>query len=172
MEIKNLKFKKFIDNAEIKSKIKKIANKINLDFLDKNPIFIPILDGSFMFASELYGNIKIPSEISFVKYKSYEGTRSSDLIENFGIDKDIKGRNVIIVEDIVDTGKTLNSFIEKLKENKINSFKIASLFSKPSKHSIFVDYVGFEIPDYFIVGYGLDYENQGRNIPDVLCECD
>ena len=172
MKIKNLNFEKFIDNAEIKNKIKNIAQKINLDYANKNPIFIPILDGSFMFAAELYSNIKIKSEISFVRYKSYEGTKSSNLSEDFGIAKNISGRDVIIVEDIVDTGKTLNCFVENLKKCKINSFKIASLFSKPANHSIFVDYIGFEIPDDFIVGFGLDYDNEGRNIPDVLRVCD
>jgi len=168
MKIKNLNFEKFIDNLDIKKQIKNIAQEINLDYSEKNPVFIPILDGSFMFAAELYANIKIKSEISFVRYKSYQGTESSNLVEDLGIEKNILGRDVIIVEDIVETGKTLHFFIENLKKCKVNSFKIASLFSKPSKHSIPIDYVGFEIPDNFIVGFGLDYDNQGRNIPHVM----
>lgn len=172
IKIKDKKFKKFISNQEIKSKISLISNKINTEYVDKNPIFIAILDGSFMFAAELYSKITIPSEISFVKYKSYQGTSSGDVIENIGLNKKIKGRHVIIIEDIVDTGQTLNNFIKELEKHKIDSFKIASLFSKPNKHSIFVNYIGFEISDEFIVGFGLDYEEQGRNLPDVMQICD
>lgn len=164
--INRKKFKKFISNKKIKDKISNIANKINVDYKDKNPIFLCVLDGSFMFASQLYNQIKIDSEISFIKIKSYLGTKSNKINDLIGIGCDVENRNVILVEDIIDTGKTIKHIKKKLK---CKSLKIATLLSKPEIHRLKVDYVGFEISNEFVVGYGLDFDGLGRNIPDIYC---
>lgn len=171
IEIKDKKFKTFIEIEEIKIRIQELANKINKEYKDKNPIFIAVLDGSFLFAAELYKNIEILSEICFVKFKSYNKEKQEDLVCHIGLDVDIKNRNIIIVEDIVDTGKTLNLLIGQLLSHGAASIKIASLLSKPFKHNIKVDYVGFEIPDKFVVGYGLDYGGLGRNLTNIAELC-
>lgn len=167
MIINSKKFKKFITSKKIKDKISFMAKKINKDYKNENPIFLCVLDGSFMFASQLYKKIKIQSEISFVKIKSYNGTESESLGELIGVNQELDDRNVIIVEDIVDTGKTIKHIIEKLN---CRSIKIASLLSKPDVHNINLDYVGFEIPNKFVIGYGLDYNGLGRNLKEIYNE--
>lgn len=171
MIIKNKKFKKLIDKKKIQSKIKQIANKINKDYCDKNPIFIAILDGSFIFAADLYKNISIKSEISFVKLKSYKKTKSKKLEKYIGLNCALKNRHVIILEDIVDTGKTINKFIQDIKKFNPKSIKIATLLSKPEVHNLNLDFVGFEIQNKFVVGFGLDYDGLGRNVSDILQIC-
>lgn len=165
------KFKSFIEFQSIQNRIKQLANEINQDYDKKNPLFIAILDGSFMFAAELYKNITIQSEISFVKFKSYVGDESHDLKKHIGLNQELKGRHVIVVEDIVDTGKTLNEFLPQVKEMGALSLKVATLLSKPSKHNFRIDYVGFEISNEFVVGFGLDYEGLGRNINFIAQMC-
>jgi hypoxanthine phosphoribosyltransferase len=164
MIINSKKFKKFITNKKIKSKISGIAKKINKDYKDKNPILLCILDGSFMFATQLYKKIKIGSEISFVKVKSYNGTKSESLNELIGLNQELENRDVIIVEDIVDTGKTIKFMLDNIN---CKSIKIATLLSKPEVHNLKLDYVGFEIPNKFVIGYGLDYNGLGRNLPEI-----
>ena len=164
MIINSKKFKKFITSKKIKQRISDLSKKINKDYKDKNPIFICILDGSFMFATQLYKKIKIDSEISFVKVKSYKGTNSESLDELIGISQELENKDVVIVEDIVDTGKTIKYIIDKLK---CKSIKIAALLSKPEIHKMNLDYVGFEIPDKFVIGYGLDYNGLGRNLKEI-----
>lgn len=167
MIINSKKFKKFITSKKIKQRISDLSKKINKDYKDKNPIFICILDGSFMFATQLYKKIKIDSEISFVKVKSYKGTKSESLDELIGISQELENKDVVIVEDIVDTGKTIKYIIDKLN---CKSIKIAALLSKPEIHKMNLDYVGFEIPDKFVIGYGLDYNGLGRNLKEIYNE--
>jgi hypoxanthine phosphoribosyltransferase len=170
--IKDKKFKTFIEFDSIQSRIKNISEQINIDYQDKNPIFIAVLDGSFLFASEIYKNIKIQSEITFVKFKSYKGDKQDSLSCEFMSDLCLKNRNIIILEDIVDTGNTLKQLSKKLLNLGVGSIKIASLLSKPSKHDLNIDYVGFEISDEFVVGFGLDYYGLGRNMNNISQLCD
>lgn len=168
--IKDKTFETSIPEAEILERVKKVAERINKDMADKNPLFIAVLNGSFMFASDLMKHITIPCEISFVKLASYEGTTSTGKIkEVIGLNEDIRGRHVIIVEDIVDTGSTMKRMIETLGTREPASLHISTLLLKPGKLQVPLDieYVAMEIPNDFIVGYGLDYDQQGRNLRDI-----
>jgi hypoxanthine phosphoribosyltransferase len=159
-------FEPYLSAASIEEKVRDIAERVNQDYLGKKPLFIAILNGSFMFAADLFKNISIESEICFIKLASYKGTRSSgQVITAIGLDTDLFGRHVVIVEDIVDTGKTLNAFLPQLRHQQPESLKIISLLHKPAAmiFPIPVDYAGFSVPDKFMVGYGLDYNGLGRN---------
>lgn len=163
-------FKTSIPEAEIKKHVKKVADRINHDMAGKNPLLIAVLNGSFIFAADLMRMITIPCEISFVKLASYEGTTSSGKItEVLGINEDLNGRTVIIVEDIVDTGLTMKRMIETLGTRNPKSIHICTLLLKPDKLTVDLDieYAAMQIPNDFIVGYGLDYDQQGRNLPDI-----
>ena len=147
-----------------------MAEQINRDMEGKNPLFLGVLNGAFMFASDLMKNITIPCEISFVKLASYQGVTSTGTVkEVMGINEDLSGRHVIIVEDIVDTGRTMKQMIESLGTRKPASVSICSLFVKPEKllEPIDIAYKCFSIPNDFIVGYGLDYDQQGRNLKEI-----
>ena len=147
-----------------------MASQINRDYAGKRPLLLGVLNGCFMFVAELMRNLEIECEISFVKLSSYQGTNSTGVVrEVLGLTESIAGRDVIIVEDIVDTGYTMQSMLETLGTRNPASIKIASLFVKPSRLKVPVDveYSVFTIPDRFIVGYGLDYDGLGRNLPDV-----
>lgn len=170
VKIKDLKFKTFIPEAEIQQRVKAVAEKINKDLADKNPLFLAVLNGSFIFAADLMRNITIPCEISFVKLASYQGTTSTGKIkEVIGLNEDLAGRTVVIVEDIVDTGLTMKQMIESLGTRNPESIHICSLLVKPDKLkvSLNIEYVAMEIPNDFIVGYGLDYDQQGRQLRDI-----
>lgn len=163
-------FKTSIPEAEIKKHVKEVADRINRDMAGKNPLLIAVLNGSFIFAADLMRMITIPCEISFVKLASYEGTTSSGKItEVLGINEDLNGRTVIIVEDIVDTGLTMKRMIETLGTRNPKSIHICTLLLKPDKLTVDLDieYAAMQIPNDFIVGYGLDYDQQGRNLPDI-----
>jgi hypoxanthine phosphoribosyltransferase len=163
-------FVPYLNATQIAEQIAKLGKQISEDFKDKNPLFIGILNGSFMFASDLYKNIDVPSEISFVKLASYKGTTSTGAVINMiGLDKDLFERHVIIIEDIVDTGNTLHSFLPTLQHQQPASISIATLLQKPEalQHPLDVKYIGFEIPNKFVVGYGLDYDGYGRNLPEI-----
>jgi len=163
-------FGPFISADEIQQEVKKIADAINEDYAGLRPICIPILNGSFMFAADLFKNITIDAEICFIKLASYKGTSSSgQLITAIGLDIDLIGRDIIIIEDIVDTGKTLNEFLPKLLHHQPASLKIAALLHKPEAviYPIQIDYLGFSIPNKFVVGYGLDYDGLGRNFKEI-----
>jgi hypoxanthine phosphoribosyltransferase len=163
-------FVPFLSEAEIQKKIKELAAQINKDYAGKKPLFIAILNGSFMFASDLFKYITIDAEICFIKLASYKGTKSSgQVITAIGLDTDITGRNVIILEDIIDTGKTLNEFLPQIRNQQPTSLKIAALLHKPDAtvYPITIDYCGFSIPDKFVVGYGLDYNGFGRNSSSI-----
>jgi len=159
-------FVPFLSEQEIQARIKEIAVQINNDYTGKRPLFIAILNGSFMFASDLFKNISLDAEICFIKLASYKGTKSSgQVITAIGLDIDIKDRHVIITEDIIDTGKTLNAFLPQIVNQQPASLKIAVLLHKPEAavYHIPIDYCCFSIPDKFVVGYGLDYDGLGRN---------
>lgn len=165
MIINKIKFVKYIDNKKINKRILNLASKINKDYKNKEVLFLCVLDGSFMFASKLYSNINVKSSIDFVRIKSYKGTKSSKIKNIIGL-PNIKNKHVIIIEDIVDSGKTMSYLINKIL-NKCKSLKIATLLSKPNMHDLYLDYVGFEINDQFVIGYGLDYNGLGRNLKDI-----
>jgi hypoxanthine phosphoribosyltransferase len=163
-------FDTYLSEETIQKKIVEIAGSINKDYQDKHPLFIAILNGSFMFAADLFKHLTINAEICFIKLVSYRGMKSSGKITTaIGLDQDIYGREVIILEDIVDTGKTLNEFLPKLNHQQPRSLKIASLLHKPqaTQYSLTIDYLGFSIPDKFVVGYGLDYDGLGRNLKEI-----
>jgi hypoxanthine phosphoribosyltransferase len=160
----------YLPEAQIQEKIKGLANQINQDYKGKRPLFIAILNGSFMFASDLFKYLTIDAEICFIKLASYKGMKSSGhVVTAIGLDQDLFGREIIIVEDIVDTGKTLSEFLPKLEHQQPASLKIASLLHKPEalKYPLTIDYVGFTIPNKFVVGYGLDYDGLGRNLKEI-----
>lgn len=163
-------FRLYKSETEILEAIRNVANKINDDYLGKRPILIPILNGSFMFASDLMKELKLDCEISFVKAASYEGTSTTGIVSTLiGLNQTLAGRNVIILEDIVDSGHTLARILPAFHEMKPASLRIASLLFKPEalKTALTIDYVGMEIPNDFIVGYGLDYDGLGRNLREI-----
>ena len=168
--IKDKTFETSIPETEILERVKQVANRINKDFEGKTPLFLAVLNGSFMYASDLMKNITIPCEISFVKLASYEGTTSTGAIkEVIGLNNDISGREVIIVEDIVDTGATMKRMLETLGTRNPAGLHICTLLLKPGKLAVPLDieYAAFEIPNDLIVGYGLDYDQEGRNLRDI-----
>lgn len=169
--IKDKQFKSYISSVKISEAVKKVAEKINKDLAGESPVFLAVLNGSFMFASDLMKEINLNCEISFVKLASYHGTSSTGTVsELIGLNQDLNGRVVIIIEDIVDTGNTLEKLVEILMSKKVKSFKVATAFFKPTAYTkkMKVDYVGIEIPNDFVVGYGLDYDGYGRNLKDVF----
>lgn len=175
VKIKDKSFRTFIPEAEILERVKAVADKINKDMEGKNPLFLAVLNGSFMFAADLMRYVTIPCEISFVKLASYQGTASTGVVrEIFGINEDLQGRTVIIVEDIIDTGLTMKRMLESLGTRGPEALHICSLLLKPEKLQVplEIDYVAMEIPNDFIVGYGLDYDQQGRNLRDIYTVAD
>lgn len=170
VKVKDKTFRTFIPEAEIQQRVKAVADKLNEDLKDKNPLFLAVLNGSFVFAADLMRMITIPCEISFVKLASYQGTVSSGKIkEVIGINEDLKGRTVVIVEDIIDTGFTMKRMLEQLGTRYLESLHICTLLVKPGKLQVplNIEYAAMEIPNDFIVGYGLDYDQQGRNLRDI-----
>ena len=160
----------YLSEAAIQKRIKEIAEVLNKEYKDKRPLFLSILNGSFMFAADLFKHLAIPAEICFIKLASYKGMKSSgNVVTAIGLDYDLFGKDVIIIEDIVDTGKTLYDFIPKLKHQQPASLKIVALLHKPdaTKFPLTIDYIGFTIPDKFVVGYGLDYDGLGRNLKEI-----
>ena len=175
VKIKDLMFKTFIPEAEIQQRVKAVAEKINRDLDGKNPLLLAVLNGSFIFAADLIRHITIPCEISFVKLASYQGTTSTgEIKEVIGLNEDLAGRTVVIVEDIIDTGLTMKRMIESLGTRNPASIHICSLLVKPDKLQVplNIEYVAMEIPNDFIVGYGLDYDQQGRQLRDIYTVID
>lgn len=163
-------FAKSIPEEEIIKRVKELAAQINNDMAGKNPIFLAVLNGAFVFAADLFREITIPCEISFVKLASYQGTTSTGKITDvIGINEDLSGRTVIILEDIVDTGHTIKKMTETLGTRNPKSIHVCSLLLKPDSlvEDVNVEYAAFKIPNDFIVGYGLDYDHQGRNLRDI-----
>ena len=170
VKIKDKTFKTSIPEAQILERVKAVAERINTDMADKNPLLLAMLNGSFVFAADLMREITVPCEISFVKMSSYQGTSSTGKVKQLlGLNEDIKGRTVIIVEDIVESGLTLKTLLETLKEKVPADVQICTLLFKPDCLQVPLDikYVAMEIPNDFILGYGLDYDQQGRNLRDI-----
>jgi hypoxanthine phosphoribosyltransferase len=170
IKVHDKEFVPYLTSGEIDKQISRVASEINRDYAGKKPLFIAILNGSFIFAADLFKQINVEAEIAFIKLASYKGVKSTGkVITSIGLDTDIYGRDVIIIEDIVDTGKTLFQFLPQLEHQHPSSLKIASLLHKPDAmvHPIKIDYLGFTIPDKFVLGYGLDYDGLGRNIKEI-----
>ena len=170
VKIKDKTFKTSIPEVEIQQRVKEVADHINRDMADKNPLLLAVLNGSFMFAADLLKNITIPCEISFVKLASYQGTQSTgEVKEVIGINEDLAGRTVIIVEDIVESGLTIQRMLDSLGTRNPDSIDVCTLLLKPDRLKVDLDikYVAFSIPNDFILGYGLDYDQQGRNLRDI-----
>lgn len=170
IKVRDKEFSLFISFEEIDSAITKVASEISNDLKGQTPLFLVILNGAFMFAADLFKKIDLDCEISFVKLASYTGTQTSSIVkELLGLGEDIKGRTIVIVEDIVDTGITMESMIKQLKEKEVKEIRIATLLFKPDAFikDYKIDYTGMKIPNDFIVGYGLDYNGHGRNLKDI-----
>lgn len=170
MKIHDKTFRISYTEKEIQEHVKAIADRINKDMEGKNPLFLAVLNGSFVFAADLMRMITIPCEISFVKLASYQGTMSTGTIkEVIGINEDISGRDIIILEDIVESGLTMKRMLESLGTRNPSSIHICTLLLKPEKLKVNLDieYAAMKIPNEFIVGYGLDYDQQGRNLRDI-----
>jgi len=170
MKIKDLTFTKFIKEKDILSKVSLLAGQINEDYKDASPVFLPVLNGSFIFASDLIKEINIPCQISFVKTSSYSGTQSTGQLKTLiGLEQSLFNQDILLVEDIVDTGLTLQKIIEELHSLGTKSVEVVSLLrKKPARDkNIDVKYVGFDIENEFVVGYGLDYDGFGRNCKDI-----
>ncbi len=163
-------FEPYLSAEEIKQRIVSLAARINVDYEGKRPLFIAILNGSFMFASDLFKEITIDAEICFIKLASYKGTKSTgNVITSIGLDEPLVNRHVVIIEDIVDTGNTLHQFLPQLYNQQPASLKIAALLHKPEalKFPLEIDYLGFSVPDKFLLGFGLDYDGLGRNLAEI-----
>ncbi|MEE6186902.1 Hypoxanthine-guanine phosphoribosyltransferase [Mycovorax composti] len=163
-------FKPYITENQIQQRIKELAENINRDYAEQTVIFIAILNGSFMFASDFFKHLTIKSEISFIKLASYKGLKSSGTVTTaIGLDVDLHNKHVVVLEDIIDTGKTLHHFIPQLEHQHPASLKIVTLLHKAemTQYPVQIDYTGFVIPNKFVVGYGLDYDGQGRNYRDI-----
>jgi hypoxanthine phosphoribosyltransferase len=170
IQVHDKKFVPYLTVAQIDEQIKRLANEINKDYAGKRPLFIAILNGSFMFASDLFKELSGEPEICFIKLASYKGTSSTgNVITSIGLDESLTGRDVVVLEDIVDTGKTLNEFLPQLYNQQPASLKIVSLLHKPEalQYPIKIDYLGFSVPNKFLLGYGLDYDGMGRNLKEI-----
>jgi hypoxanthine phosphoribosyltransferase len=163
-------FREYLTEKVIQQRIGEIATQVNKDLAGKEIVFLGILNGAFLFAADLFRRIEFPARISFVKLASYQGTSSSGSIkELIGWNEDIRNKTIVVIEDIVDTGNTLERIVDELIIRKASEIRIAALLYKPEAYTkkIPLDYVGFEIPNDFVVGYGLDYDGFGRNLPAV-----
>ena len=163
-------FEPYLKEAAIQEKITELAGQLNKDYAGKRPLFLSILNGSFLFTADLFKQITIEAEVSFIKLASYKGTSSTgNVITAIGLDMNVKDRHIIILEDIIDTGKTLHHYLPQLDSMQTASVKIAVLLNKKEalQYPVQVDYSCFDIPNKFVVGYGLDYDGLGRNSKDI-----
>ena len=170
VQVKDKKFALYISEEKIKARVQEVANQIDEDLRKKNPLFLVILNGSFVFAADLLRDINFPCEISFVKMSSYEGTSTTGEVKQLiGLNENVTGRTVVIVEDIIESGTTMKEMLRMLGEKKPKEVYITSLFVKPGclKVDLKIDYRCFDIEDDFIVGSGLDYNHEGRNLPHI-----
>jgi hypoxanthine phosphoribosyltransferase len=170
MKINDLEFKEFISESEIKQKVQTLGKQINSDYKDKTPVFLPVLNGSFIFASDLIKEITLSCRISFVKVSSYVGQTSSGQLKTLiGVDESLFNQDIIIIEDIVDTGLTLEKILEELKSLGVKSIEVVALLrKKPAREKALpVKYIGFDVDDEFVLGYGLDYNGMGRNTKNI-----
>jgi len=163
-------FETYLSEDTIQKRVQELAAAINTDYAGKRPMFIAILNGSFMFASDLFKHLTIEAELCFIKLASYKGLKSSgNVVTSIGLEDDIFNKEIVIVEDIVDTGKTLHNFLPKLEHQQPKSLRIATLLhkSEATEFPLKLDYIGFDIPNKFVVGYGLDYDGLGRNLKEI-----
>jgi hypoxanthine phosphoribosyltransferase len=163
-------FKPYLSATQLAEVVENLAVRLNADYAGRQPLFVVVLTGGFMFASDLLKHITLPCEIVFIRVASYEGTESSGIIQEvLGLREEVQGRHLILVEDIVDTGTTMHHLVPKLQAQGPASVEIATLFFKPDslRHELTLSYVAKTIPNDFVVGYGLDYDGLGRNLPDV-----
>ena len=170
IQLQDKTFVPFLRHAEISAAISSVAERINADYAGKKPLLVAVLNGSFMFAAELMKHLEINCEITFVKLASYHGVTSGGTVtELIGLNENLEGRDIIVVEDIVDTGLTVQKVMDIFNSKKCSTVKVASLLFKPSayKGTHTIDYVAIEIPNKFIVGFGLDYNGLGRNLKDI-----
>ena len=170
IQIKDKRFEVFIPAAQLSEKISGLAQRLNQDYADSEPLFIVVLNGAFMFAADLMKCVSVPCQLSFVRVASYQNTQSTGILtEIIGLQENILGRHVVVIEDIVDTALTMHQLVGQLKQKRPASLQIATLLCKPEamQKSVDLKYVGFEIPNRFVVGYGLDYDGFGRNLPDL-----
>lgn len=168
--VRDRKFTVSITEETIKRRVAEVAAQISKDLEGKDPLFLAVLNGSFIFAADLMRGITIPCEITFMRMSSYEGTSSTGNVQQLiGLKEDIKGRTVVIIEDIIDSGLTMKHLLETLADKEPADVRIASLLVKPGNLKVKLDvpYCCFEIPNDFIVGYGLDYDGEGRNLPHI-----
>jgi hypoxanthine phosphoribosyltransferase len=170
IKVLDKEFVPYISEASIQEKITELATQLNTEYAGKKPIFLSILNGSFLFTADLFRQITIEAEVCFIKLASYKGTTSTgNVVTAIGLDANVSGRDIIIIEDIIDTGKTLHHFLPQLVSTQPSSIKIAVLLNKKEAlaYPVKVDYACFDIPNKFVVGYGLDYDGLGRNIPAI-----
>ena len=170
VKLKDKNFQLFIDSKELNNSIESLSNKINQDYSDREPIFLCVLNGAFVFAAELIKRFNHECQVSFVKLSSYQGVQSSGTINSLiGLNEDIKGKDVIIVEDIVDTGQTIANIVENILNKNPRSIEVATLLYKPKSYQkqIPIKYRAIEIGNDFIVGFGLDYNGLGRNLEEI-----
>ncbi|RPD46885.1 hypoxanthine phosphoribosyltransferase [Hymenobacter sediminis] len=170
ISLHNKQFEPYLSAAQLSDAVQAVAARINQDYAGQTPLFVAVLNGSFMFVADLMKHIALDCEVSFVKVASYQGTSSTgEVKELLGLTEELQGRPVIILEDIVDTGHTMRMLLNTLAEKQPDSLEVATLFLKPEclQHELSIRYVGLSIPNDFIVGYGLDYDGLGRNYPDV-----
>ena len=170
IQVKDRVFVPFIKEEQLQKEVKRVAQEINRDYKDKEPLFLCILNGAFMFAADLLKNVSVPCNVSFVKVASYSGTDTTGKVkELMGLQESVEGRHVIIVEDIVDTGYTMRDILESLEEKNAASVEVCALLCKPDKLKVDLklNYLALNIPNGFIVGYGLDYDGFGRNSRDI-----
>ncbi len=170
IQIHDKHFVPFISRKELDFAVASMAKQVENDFGDEVPLFVGVLNGAFMVVSDFMKHYSRPCEVSFVKMSSYEGTSTTNEVkELIGLNQDLSGRSVVVIEDIVDTGNTVAELKKIFKAKGVRSFKIATLFFKPDAYTqdIKLDYVGIRIPNKFIVGYGLDYDGLGRNLPEI-----
>lgn len=168
---KGLTFVPYLEKERIQARVSEIGEQITRDCRGQRPLFLCVLNGAFPFASDLFRSVDLPdAEISFIRLKSYEGTSSTGVVKQvLGLDEDLEGRTVIIIEDIIDTGNTISKLVKDLQAKNPQQVKIATLLFKPESLQADVkpDYVGFNIPSDFIIGYGLDLDGLARNLPDI-----
>jgi hypoxanthine phosphoribosyltransferase len=170
IQVRDKTFVPYLSQQQIQQRISELAQQLNQDLQDERPLFLAILNGAFMFAADLFRQLTIEAEISFIKLVSYKGTRSSGhVITSIGLDEDLYNRTVVILEDIVDTGNTLHEFLPQIRHQHPRRLLITALLSKPDarKYPIDIHYLGFSVPNRFLLGYGLDYDGLGRNLPEI-----